>query len=209
MNIFSRWHTRDTIDNNGSNPEVLGISQGGPIKWQDGIRPEPYVPRLNMGAASPDDIQIHPPRDWEIPWWKIGQFIEDANYPVKPVYVNETTLLAQTKVLNKYPGWKGKKAPDGTWHGLGTDDFKHYFQMCDDLLDRGYYFTIHDFDGMGSGWSGGLDRNRVDDTIRDFMGGTPEPPPPPPEPWETMQIRGRLDINGKPSDVSGTLEYKK
>ena len=34
-------------------------------------------------------------------------------------------------------------------------------------------------------------------------------PPPSPEQWDTMQVRGRLDINGWPADVSGTLEYKK
>jgi hypothetical protein len=59
---------------------------------------------------------------------------------------------------------------------------------------------------MGAGWGQPPGRNKVDDYIKDLMNVSPPPPPPPP--WKTMQIRGRIDIEGAPSDVSGTLEYK-
>jgi hypothetical protein len=59
---------------------------------------------------------------------------------------------------------------------------------------------------MGAGWGQPLERNKVDNYIRDLMDVSP--PPPPPDKWSTMRIRGRIDIEGVPSDVSGTLEYK-
>ena len=44
---------------------------------------------------------------------------------------------------------------------------------------------------------------------------TPEPtatlppaPEPPPEKWKQMEIRGRIDIEGLPKNISGTIEYK-
>jgi hypothetical protein len=72
--------------------------------------------------------------------------------------------------------------------------------MVEDLTNRGYYVTIHDAGsddgslhggGMSAGWIPGEDEpggdrpGRIDDMIREFMGGSPPPPPPPPE-WTTV-----------------------
>jgi hypothetical protein len=215
-NIFRRWHLRDTpTHEGGANFELLGISQGGPVKWKgNGVVPDSYLPLENDGPLAPDDIRIHPPRDIEIPWWDIGKYIDAAEYPPKPIFVNEPILLMPTKAWDS-PGHK--------WKWLGTKRHGKYFQMLDDLIGRGVYVTIHDGGndegglhggGLSANWipgegiAGGDRPGVVDEMIREWAGGVSPPPPPPPGEWKTMQIRGRIDIEGSPKDISGTVEFK-
>jgi hypothetical protein len=136
--IMQRWHVHDTPSSeNGDDYELLGISQGGPLRWDNRDKkfvPEPYVPKLGNGKWSPDDIRIHPPRDIELPWWEVGKHIAEAPYPDNlPIFVNETILLMPAAAYDS-PGHK--------WRGLGTKDHEKYFQMVEDLTNRGYYVTI-------------------------------------------------------------------
>lgn len=210
-NIFQRWRHRDTpTEEGGKNFELLGISTGGPIRWDAKKNPpgpvahgyEPF--EVNKDTLKrPSDIRIHPPRDVEIPWWEIGKWIDYSEYPKVPIFVNEPILLMPTKAYDS-PGHK--------WKWLGTKRHDKYFQMLDDLINRHVYVTIHDGGndegglhggGMSANWipgegiAGGDRPGVIDARIREWAGGVTPPPPPPPPEWKTVYEEEDVQLRRK------------
>ena len=141
-NIMSRWRNRDTpTKEGGPNGEMLGISTGGPMLWNNKTKraelaPYPPIqPRLKIRRSS--DIRIHPARDKEIPWDDVGTWLDRQNYPNVPIFINEPMMLMPAKAYDKLPKGHG-------WRFYGTKDAERFFGMCDDILDRNAYLTIHD-----------------------------------------------------------------
>jgi hypothetical protein len=189
--ICARWHTRDVKG------EILGIDQAGPpVDWRG--NEVPYKPKLRDGARSPDDIRLHPARDVELPWWKIGMYVQQyfREY-MMPVYIDEPILLMPRKAYDALPMGDG-------WRFLGTKSRKRYGEMVEDLWSRGFYVCIHDGGadsgsrhggGVSAGWVPGFEDlpGEIDDFIKELLGIYPPPPPPPPPPpspgktwWEKL-----------------------
>ncbi len=186
--MCQRWHVRDAF-------EMIGIDQAGPPinRKKEEI---PYIPRLGEGAWSPDDIRLHPDRSMQIPWWKIGGYINEyfGDYKM-PIYVDETIFLLPRAAYDALPQGHG-------WRSLGTKSKKRYGTMVEDLWAHGFYVCIHDGGsdsgsmhggGLSAGWVPGFDDKpgTTDDFLKELMGVNQPPPPPdpdPPEPawWERL-----------------------
>lgn len=175
-NIFRRWHNRDAH-------EILGISMRG--------AGGDYIPEMDRGQESPDDIRVHPKRHGE--WWNTGgDLVRWYGKWNVPIYCNESMLY----ITQEERAFWVPLIPK--WAGLGSSDLGKYWQMIEDFLDHDIYVTIHDFEGMTTDPRRPM--GRFDEMIAERFGGSTPPPPPPddaPEFRQILNIECYRDIMGR------------